>query len=197
MNFANFSWICKINSSQNIRIFKIHRIKFPQKNLFSQVFNFIQFSYSCVLVRLSNYQQKTLNSFIKLLFGSNRPFWTQKLGIITVGSLEQIFLIFKGKRPSCRSGYWWFFQKIIFCGNQKFMSLISYNILFTQFLFSENAIRGYVYDVSKVNLAKNTKTKYFNLLYKLRKIFVTVSVFHLKNETSLSIYLMSHLSTLV
>ena len=44
------------------------------------------------------------------------------------------------------------------------MSLISYNILFTLFLFSENAIRGYVYDVSKVNLAKNRKTKYFNFI---------------------------------
>ena len=44
------------------------------------------------------------------------------------------------------------------------MSLISYNILFTQFLFSENAIRGYVYDVSKVNFAKNKKTKYFNFI---------------------------------
>ena len=63
-----------------------------------------------------------------------------------------------------RSTYWWFFQKLIFCGNQNFMSLISYNILFTLFLFSENAIRGYVYDVSKVNLAKNRKTKYFNFI---------------------------------
>ena len=44
------------------------------------------------------------------------------------------------------------------------MSLISYNILFTQFLFSENAIRGCVYDVSKVNLAKNRKTKYVNFI---------------------------------
>ena len=44
------------------------------------------------------------------------------------------------------------------------MSLIPYNILFTQFLFSENAIRRYVYDVSKVNLAKNRKTKYFNFV---------------------------------
>ena len=34
------------------------------------------------------------------------------------------------------------------------MSLISYNILFSQALLFENAIRGYVYDVSKVNLAK-------------------------------------------
>ena len=63
-----------------------------------------------------------------------------------------------------RSTYWWFFQKLIFCGNQNFMSLISYNILFTLFLFSENAIRGYVYDVSKVNLAKNRKTNYFNFI---------------------------------
>ena len=63
-----------------------------------------------------------------------------------------------------RSAYWCFFRKIIFCGNQKFMILISYNILFTQFLFSENVTRGYVYDISKINLAKNRKTKYFNFI---------------------------------
>lgn len=44
------------------------------------------------------------------------------------------------------------------------MSLISYNILFSQCLFFENAIRGYVYDVSKVNLTKNRKIKYFDFV---------------------------------
>ena len=49
------------------------------------------------------------------------------------------------------------------------MSLISYNILFTLFLFSENAICGYVYDFSKVNLAKDIKTKYFNFIVQTEK----------------------------
>ena len=62
-----------------------------------------------------------------------------------------------------------FSKKKIFCGNQKLMSLISYNILFTQSLLSENAIRGYVYDVSKVNLVKNRKTKYFNFIWQTEK----------------------------
>ena len=44
------------------------------------------------------------------------------------------------------------------------MSLISYNILFTQFLFSENAIRGYVYYVSKFNLVKKRKKRCFNFI---------------------------------
>ena len=54
------------------------------------------------------------------------------------------------------------FPKNYFLWQSKVHVLISCNILFTQFLFSENAIRRYVYDVSKVNLAKNRKTKYFN-----------------------------------
>ena len=49
------------------------------------------------------------------------------------------------------------------------MSLISYNILFTQSLLSENAISGYVYDASKVNLVKNRKTKYFNFIRQTEK----------------------------
>ena len=42
-------------------------------------------------------------------------------------------------------------KKYIFWGNQKLM-LISYNILFTQSLFSENTIHDYVY-VSKVKMS--------------------------------------------
>ena len=49
------------------------------------------------------------------------------------------------------------------------MSLISYNILFTQSLFSENEICSYVFDVSKVNLAKDIKTKYFHFIIQTEK----------------------------
>ena len=56
------------------------------------------------------------------------------------------------------------FPKNYFFWQPKVHVLISYNIFFTQFLFSENAIRGYVYDFSKVNLAKNRKRKYFSFI---------------------------------
>ena len=42
---------------------------------------------------------------------------------------------------------------------------------------------------AKLIWQKIEKQNILILLYKQRKIFITVSVFHLKNETSLSIYL--------
>ena len=41
--------------------------------------------------------------------------------------------------------------------------------LFTWSLFSENAIHGYACDVSKVNLEKNGKTKYFNFIMQIEE----------------------------
>ena len=51
--------------------------------------------------------------------------------------------------------------------------------IFNGFLFSENMIRGYIYDVSNIDLAKKRKMKCF----KQKNMFIIVSVFRLKNDS--------------
>ena len=73
---------------------------------------------------------------------------------------------------------------------------LSYNIFLLNFYFQKKQYIA-MYMTSVKLIWQKIDKQNFLILYKQRKMFIIVSVFYLKNETSLSIYLKSHLSTLV
>ena len=61
------------------------------------------------------------------------------------------------------------FPKYYFSWQPKVHAFNIIQYFFTRSLFSENAIHGYACDVSKVNLGKNGKTKYFNFIIQIEE----------------------------